>query len=158
MRTITIYWDTIESRFRDASGVFIKSWQYPYLLVNENVLLQITYVVDSILTPSPVVATGVTFTAVLDNDYLHNNSPLIVPTDINKAGDWAGGGTADPALGQFSMRLNAASAALITAIGLLPELTNTRLEIDGWDDGDNALVFTRRFPLGVLNLMDRSAI
>lgn len=160
MRTINIYWDVVMRHHRDSSGNFLKSNLIPYVHANENVLLNVLLVTDDALTPYAVTDYAtLDFTAVLDDDYVHDNTPLIdiAGSEINKAGDW-NGGNANPAVGQVSIRVDAASAALIAALGNDAEVLNAELELDMWNKGDGSLSFTTRFPFRTLNLMDRSAL
>jgi hypothetical protein len=160
MRTINIYWDIVKRHHLDVSGNFLKSSLTPFVHANENVLLNILLVTDAALTPYAVTDyVTLDFTAVLDIDYVHDNTPLIDigGSEINKVGDW-NGGNANPAVGQISIRVNAASAALIAELGNDTEAVGAELELDMWNKGDGSLSFTTRFPLRTLNLMDRSAL
>jgi len=157
-RVVNLYYDVQDRLLRDSEGSQLNSFYFPYINYKEKVLLNIRLVTDSSNTAYTSIAGTDTFTASVNNLFGDSANLLCKTLDanVNKAGDWAGG-TADPTLGQVSVRLDAEntnySDKFVSAGATTEELTNSKFELKIYDAGGN-LVSALRFPYYVFNLQD----
>ncbi len=138
MRIITLIWDTANNRLlTPGSFAALRSEnEWPFIYYTEQVLVRLTFVSKEgdlfVATALPSDASA--YSAVLDADYDYGTSPLLVVSSdqFNLQGDWEEDGyatTADPALGQLSLRMSADTASFRTRLGTDARSTSTRLEI-----------------------------
>jgi hypothetical protein len=156
MRTVTKYWDLKSKTFRLITGARDTA---PLEFYADEIFLLNVYLVANAEQSmalydgfsNPVLET---FQAVVDNDYNHNDDPIVPSADIaiNAAGDWDGG-TADPTEGEISIRIDGTSAILLAAIEGLAAMTAS-IELTAWA-GDGSLAFVTRMPVTINNLMGR---
>lgn len=133
MRRIIEMWYDVNAEILRASpsGSPLRVEKFPWITLQEKPLVNLTLVKDASLTPQPLPTSGIEFEASVDEEF--QSSALMCKTlnsGINQAGDWGeGAGTADPAQGQVSIKLNAANQNFLSRIGTAAEKLTTKLEL-----------------------------
>ena len=129
----------------------------PFITFSEYPLLRLClYQSDTAETPVPYegFAGLSSFSFAVDADWDHDTAPMVREDNdsINLAGDWEGGGTADPDVGQFSIRVNANIVRFIEVIQKKQrQLVN--LQIKGFWDG-LLVAITPPIPVVANNILD----
>ena len=157
-RKIDIFYNINSKKLLKQSGHRLGSGQYPFIHYKEQVLVRLQLVIDDLLTPYTELASGVSYSCTLDNDYIHIDDPFIktLNTDFNNIGDWKENGTADPTQGQLTFPLNAFTSIFQSNIGTNRQITNTNLELQLLDLGTSELVQVMAFDFYCKNIMDDS--
>jgi len=156
MQILDIWWDVPNKTHRNSSGAAIAdATLLPSIIYQQSLLVRIRLVTDGDLTPYTEFGDAtLVYSSALDNDFDDATAPLVYvdSTAFNQAGDWEGGGTADPALGQFSFVMDANTTEFDTRIGTQASLSDTLLELLG-REVSTSLVSAIRFPFISKNIL-----
>ena len=159
-RKIALWYDVNARILRQSpSGEPLRVGNYPWVTFREKPIVNLTLVTDATLTPyTGLVGGTLNMEAAVDYDF---RSSLLMCKTLNagfqQAGDWGSGGTADLALGQVSVRLNANTTGFQSKIGNRDRLLTTRLEVlvMDTDEGDE-LAQRLEMPFEVQNIVNDS--
>jgi hypothetical protein len=131
-RIIDIWWDVVIRAHYDSAepGNRLNAPAYPGIWYKEKPLVRLRLVTDAAKTAYTDLSAAYTYSAAVDSDWNSATDPMCKTLDanINVTGDWESGGTADPALGQFSIRLDADNTEFRDKIG-----TDESIQISGMD-------------------------
>jgi hypothetical protein len=158
----TIHYDLILGIFYDPiTGAARQSLSEAYgVAYQQNTLLLITFYNGSVNTPA-VFANVASADCSVDDVYNDPNNLALSQdsTAINVAGDWPGGGNANPLLGQFSVRLNGNQANALTKLGNDADLANSLFELRVWDavNSTGNQILSVRFPFYLSNELNTGA-
>lgn len=155
-RAIDVYFDVTSRILRDATGAPLATGLFPYINLQESVVVRLRLVTDAINTKYQQLAVTQTFRASFDKFF--DSATLMAETlntGFNLAGDWTDGGTATVPNGELSIRINGDTAPFRSRIKDNRELAGTRLEITvtELDDDDTILVFSVQFAMRALGLV-----
>jgi hypothetical protein len=148
-REIDITYDVDNRRQIDSAGALADPKSVFY---REQPLIRLTLVRSDLTAYTGLPASG-TFTASLDNNFNTADALMAKTLDagINVSGDWA---DVDPANGKVSIRLDCKTASYKTKIGTSEKLTNTKLELQGYEVGETDPSNVFRFELYAEGLQD----
>lgn len=131
-KKIPIYINASTGRQISAAGVpVVNIGDMPILLLDERVVLCLQFYTlerdgADIKTVPAALDPGMTLAIYGDCDYLASTELMFYTADdlaapnsdgVNDPGDWLGGGTADPALGQLSFRVDTGNANFAAGLG-----------------------------------------
>jgi hypothetical protein len=132
----------------------------PFVFYKENVLFRIRLLEYDDDTSAYVAYTELaaddTFSFAVADDYDFTTELYAKSNNnlCNVSGDWESGGTADPSLGQISIRVNFNTTAIETAIGTSANIPDNIAEIQIRPSGQSFISGAFSFPIIIYNLID----
>jgi len=157
-RLISVFYDVNAQVLMDSAGNQLMMNYLPSISFREKIVLNLSLVTDSDLTPYDKLDSDNTFEAAID--YAFQSSQLMIKTlnsGVNQTGSWNYTQNPDVTVGQISALLNASTTGFETKIGTKASLATTKLELKIFDANNN--LFGRyEFPFVTKGLISDSDV
>ncbi len=159
-RRIVDLWYDVENRMLiTENGTSQEAAPTPYVFFKENILIRLRLMKYDVTTSAYIAYTDLAATDVfsfaLDDDYDYTSELWIKENNssINVAGDWESGGTADPTLGEISIRIDMNTTSIESALGTTSAIAGIA-ELQIRPLGEIAISGCMSWAMSVFNLVD----